>query len=214
MLNSKYKAVIFDFDDTLVESYVQKWAQYKHVAKKFYNVDLRDEAISKHWGKPFDLMITEIFRGIDTPENIKKLLRVVREDFLKKEQLGSMDVLKTLAGSGIKIAILSATNHDNVVEDLERFNFPINLLTSIQGANETIVHKPNPDVFLPLFDKLKEEGIRKEDIVCVGDSLDDLKAAEKAGIDFIAITTGLYSKEDFKNNGAENIINNIQEIIS
>ena len=34
----KYKAVLFDFDDTLVESRIQKWNQHKDVAKKFYNV--------------------------------------------------------------------------------------------------------------------------------------------------------------------------------
>ena len=45
MSESKYKIVIFDLDDTLLESRVAKWAQHTYVAKKFYNIDLTEKLI-------------------------------------------------------------------------------------------------------------------------------------------------------------------------
>ena len=99
------------------------------------------------------------------------------------------------------------------MNDLNRLNFPVDRMSVVQGADETEVHKPDPNVFMPILDKLKKQGIEKEDIVYVGDSLSDLKATTAAGIDFIAVTTGLYSQEDFKNNGAEVIIKEIKEVV-
>ncbi len=84
----------------------------------------------------------------------------------------------------------------------------------IQGADEVSAHKPDPDVFLPTLKKLDQKGINnKKSILYVGDSLDDLKAAYGAGIDFIAVTTGLYSREDFLAAGAKVILSDIREIL-
>jgi phosphoglycolate phosphatase-like HAD superfamily hydrolase len=39
----KYRAVLFDLDDTLLKTSTIKWAHHKAVAKRFYNIDLTDE---------------------------------------------------------------------------------------------------------------------------------------------------------------------------
>ena len=48
------KAIFFDHDDTLVGTYIAKSAQHKYVAKKWYNIELTDEKIRKHWGMPLN----------------------------------------------------------------------------------------------------------------------------------------------------------------
>lgn len=211
MTKAKYKAVIFDFDDTLVETHVIKWEHHKTVAKKFYNIDLTEEVILKHWGKPLHILIPELYQHSDTYENMISAYVSIKNDFLKSIFNGSIETITTLLDHGIKVGLLSATNKDFLLDDLARFNFPINRLTVIQAAEDTSVHKPHPDVFLPLLNKLKEEGITNKDIVYVGDSIDDLQAAHGAGIDFIAVTTGLYSREDFKAEGVKMIVKYIKE---
>ncbi len=47
----------------------------------------------------------------------------------------------------------------------------------------------------------------------MGDSIIDCDAAQGAGIDFIAVTKGLYSKEDFKKRGVKVIIDDIREVV-
>lgn len=209
---SKYKAVIFDFDDTLVESREIKWAHHRYVAKKFYNIDLSDETFLKHWGKPLHTLMAELYQHSDTPENMMKNVLSVREKFLKKVYDGSIEVVEEIINRGIRVGVLSATSSKFLLDDLTRQGFPVKEMWT-QGSNDTEVHKPNGEVFRPMFDKLKEYNIEKKDIVYVGDSLIDLEATERAGIGFIAITTGLYSAEDFKKNGAKIIIKDVKEVL-
>lgn len=213
MSTSKYKAVIFDFDDTLVESRAQKWAQHTHVAKKFYNLDLTEDKIREHWGKPLDILVGELYSHSDSLENMFKALGSTRGGYLKKIYPESLNTIETLLGNDVKVGILSAVTRDFLIEDLGSFGFPIERFAIIQSADETKVHKPDPDVFIPLLTQLKEEGIKGTEIVYVGDALRDLEAAHGAGIDFIGVTTGLYSEKDFKKAGAKVVIDNIKEII-
>ena len=216
MPQSKYKVVIFDFDDTLVESRPFKFAHHKAVAKKFYNIELTDKDISEQWGKPLNTVIDNLYKSSDTIENMHKALISVRDDFLKKEYDGSVETVNTLLENKIKIGVLSATNRKYIEEDLKRLNFPLENFFVIQGADETSVHKPSGKVFDKIFEKLgllvDGENIKKEEIVYVGDSLDDYMASADAGIDFIGITTGLYSETDFATKGADKIVKSIKEI--
>jgi len=207
------KAVIFDFDDTLVESRLVKWAHHKFVAKKFYDIDLMDEDIRPHWGKPLHTLVSILYKDRDTKENMYDALISVREDFRKKPYKYSSDVVSSLLTNGIHVGVLSATNKKFLFLDLQDAGFPVDKMIAIQGADETDVHKPNPEVFRPILARLEMEGIKKEETIYVGDSLDDFTAATLAGMGFIAVTTGLYSREDFEKNGATCIVNNIQEII-
>lgn len=212
MPKPKYKAVIFDFDDTLVKNRLIKYQHHKTVAKKFYNINLTEETFLKHYGKALNTLIRELYQDSDTLENMIAANVSIRNDFLKKAYSESVNVVTALLDHGIKVGVLSATNKNFIVDDLARLSFPVDRMSVIQGADETEVHKPDPGVFLPLLKKLKKAGITKKDIVYVGDSLNDLQAATRAGINFIAITTGLYSEEDFKAKGAKVIIKDITEL--
>jgi phosphoglycolate phosphatase-like HAD superfamily hydrolase len=209
---SKIKAVIFNLDDTLIETHPQIWKLHKHVAKNFYNVELTDEKLRQHWGKPLDRLMEELYEFSDTVENMLAALMSVSHKFPVSVKDGSVDVINKLHDRGLKIGIVSATSRTFMNKHLTNFNFPIDKFTFIQTAEDTKIHKPNPDVFLPTFKRLLEDGVGKGEIVYVGDSMDDFKAATAAGIDFIAITTGIYTEEDFKKNGAKNIVSDIKEV--
>lgn len=213
MLKPKYKAVIFDFDDTLVESRAVKWAQHKHVAKNFYNIDLKDEDLRKHWGKPIHVLAHEIYQGKDSWEKMHANLVATRPEFPKIPYTESRNVINELLSKDIRVGILSATFTEDIEEDLKRHDFPVERIL-VQGADMTEVHKPDPGVFLPLLEILTLEDIQNKDIVYVGDSVDDLKAATLAGLDFIAVTTGLYSESEFKKNGAQIIVYDIKDILN
>jgi phosphoglycolate phosphatase len=210
----KYKAVIFDFDDTLVESRAVKWAHHKHVAKKFYDIDLTDEDIKPHWGKPIHELVKILYKSSDTLENMYEALISVRESFRKKTYPGAQEVMAKLLNSEVKIGIVSATNRKFLFNDLAEDAFPIDKMFLIQGADNSEFHKPDPRVFNDAITILEKAGVLRNETVYIGDSLSDLAAAHGAGINFIAVTTGLYSKEDFVKAGAEVIINDINEVVS
>ncbi len=212
MVKGKYKAVIFDFDDTLTKTHLVKWAHHKATAKKFYNIDLTEETIRKHWGKPLQVLIPELYGKAQDYEKMLGDYISLKDEFLKGETEGAKETVQTLLDKGVKVGILSATNKDLLLDDLKRLGFPVEHFAEIQGAEDTSVHKPEPEVFLPILKKFAEHGVKKEEIVYIGDSLDDYLSATGAGLDYIGITTGIHSEEDFKKAKAKKIIKDIREL--
>jgi phosphoglycolate phosphatase-like HAD superfamily hydrolase len=115
---------------------------------------------------------------------------------------------------GIAVGIVSATYKQNLVDDFERLKFPYQQFFLIQGSDEIDFHKPDPAVFTEALKLLGEKEIEKKDIVYVGDSVDDCKAALAAGIDYIGLTTGLYSEAELKALGADKVATNIGDILN
>lgn len=209
----KYKAVIFDFDDTLVESREKKWAHHKYVAKKFYNRDLTDDDIRVHWGKPLAVLLADLYQSGDTVHNMHKALIDTKADFEKDAFLGSKELINVLLDSKVEVGVVSATFKIHLTDDFERLGFPHERFAVIQGSDEVEFHKPDHRVFLKVFEKMSEKGIQKSEIVYVGDSIDDCKAALGAGIDFIGLTTGLYNEKEFKKLGADKVVHNISSVL-
>lgn len=209
----KYKAVIFDFDDTLVETHAIKFEHHKAVAKKFYNIDLTREKFLEHFGKPFNTLISELYNHSDTLENMVTANLTLKHEYPKKIFPETLNVLNTLLNKDVKIGILTATNLSLVVDDLQRIGAPAERLTIIQGPEETDFHKPDPRVFEPLLARLEKMGIDKKDMVYVGDHINDYLAASGAGIDFIGVATGIFSEEELRSKGVKNIVGSLEEIL-
>lgn len=209
----KYKAVVFDFDDTLVESRIHKWKHHQYVAKKYYNLEITDGMMLQHWGKPFPKMVTDLYKNVDETPKIIERLWSTNELFHKIEIPEAIALIRKLVQEDVVVGILSSTVSEQINRDLKRLNFPTEKISFIQGAEETEVHKPDGKVFEPMFKKLERLGISKSEVVYVGDSLDDLNAATSAGIDFIGITTGLYTEKDLADNGARVVVKNIGELL-
>lgn len=210
---SKYKVILFDFDDTLVESRIQKWSHHKETAEKFYNTTITDEELRIHWGKPFTKMVGELYKNIEPTEKIIQKINSIKQNFAKKEIPEAKDLINNLYGSGKLLGIISATNTDLLIDDLNLAGFDIRKFTFLQGADLSKYHKPNPKVFDNIIEQLEKNGIEKSDVVYIGDSIDDFNAANQAGLDFIAITTGIYKVQDFLDLGSTKIYNHIKEIL-
>ncbi|MDP1846135.1 MAG: HAD hydrolase-like protein [Candidatus Moranbacteria bacterium] len=60
------------------------------------------------------------------------------------------------------------------------------------------LHKPNPEVFSRIISILLSEGVRREEILYIGDNITDFRAANGAGIYFVGVTSGgLTTRDDF-----------------
>ena len=208
----RYTAVIFDFDDTLVKSYVIKWAHHIESGKRFYGMKLTDADIKKHWGKPFTQMVKDIYGDIDTTEQLIKNIRSIESEFYKEAQEDAPQIVTRFLDAGIRIGVVSAADGAFVRKDLARLGFPVEQFMAVQGCEDTTTHKPDPAVFLPMFEILKAQGIDTKDIVYVGDSVDDVRAAHGAGIACVAIATGMYDKEALIHAGAKIVLDHIRQL--
>lgn len=76
------------------------------------------------------------------------------------------------------------------------FNLKDFLFTN--AAEDSKYNKPDPRVFSKPIKRLK---LNPKEILYIGDSIFDYIAAKKAGLKFIAVTTGSYKKVDFQKKG-------------
>jgi HAD superfamily hydrolase (TIGR01549 family) len=180
------KAIIFDFDDTLVRTKECKWDALKETGKRFYGLDITDEHISKFWGKPFDEMLSGVLMNADKYMNLKINYELVTTEFPMKAYDDALPVLNNLL-SKYKVGLLSSSSKPLLMNDLKLLNFPYDQFFYIQTYEDTQEHKPHPEVFSPILSTLKGLGIDKKELIYVGNAVIDFEAAKSAGIKFCAI---------------------------
>ena len=196
MKNESIKAIIFDHDDTLVSSIRAKWLQHKYIARTFYEKTLLDEDIRLHWGKPLTVLIKHLY-GTDNIEMAMTYNIATRKDFPKSLFEDTIKTLKNLRKRKMKIGLVTATTQSSLTNDFKTLHISEKLFDYIQTEDDTIYHKPDPRVFGPTLNWLSENEIKREEVVYVGDGLNDMKAAQGAGLEFIGVGTGLTSLEEF-----------------
>lgn len=205
------KAILFDFDDTLVQTKVIRFEAVKHTAKKFYNLSLTDEHISKHWGKPFAEMMLEIFNHVDTSENIIERYKSILPEYPNKPYPETLDTINALK-VGYKLGIVSSSSTELIISGLKNVGIDPSQFDYIQGAEKSEFHKPDGRVFEPSLLFLQQLNISRDQVVYVGDSIDDFAAAKSADIHFIGVHGRTISKEDFDKVEARSI-SSLKEIV-
>jgi len=208
---SKLKAVIFDIDGTLMDNneyHKMAWMQYlegqgrKMTDKEFkenvsgrtnldavehiYDKKMSDEEASKYY-----LAKEEIYRRLYKP-----YICPIH---------GLLEFLKDLQDHGIVMAIATSGIQVNIDFMFEHIPIKQYFKTVIQSKDIT-KGKPDPEIFMKAAEAV---GFPPENCVVFEDSLAGVKAAKKAGIKVVALTTS-EKKEDLKK--ANLVIKNYNEI--
>lgn len=178
------KLIFFDFDGTLAES-----AQIKTGAfgKLFENTGKRDEIVRYHLAnagvsryEKFDYIYKNILGEPLSAQKKKELgeefSRIVFEEILKAPMVkGALEFLQKHCKSD-RLYVVSSTPHAELLEILEKRN----LKKYFREAVGAPVKK-----FQSIKDIIAKEGAGADDAVMVGDSTEDMKAAQIAGVRFV-----------------------------
>lgn len=206
------KVVLFDHDDTLVGTIESKWAQHKHIARTFYGKELSDEEIKQHWGKPFSALLGLLY-GTDDIDTAMKHNKATHKDYPKTLRDDTLATLEALRASGRKTGIITATADFSLHHDLKSLGIPERLFDYIQTEEKTAYHKPDHRVFEPALNWLEKNAVKPAETLYVGDGLHDMKAALGAGFEFIGITTGLTTSEEFAASDSR-VIARLRELVA
>lgn len=204
LIADNIKAVIFDFDDTLVGTYRPIWNMHRHIAKKYYGIELTDETILKHWGQPINVLAKHYYQTDDPEQGVAYILKE-NVNFPKEKFDHTIPLLQKLRGKGLKTGIVTASHLNLVDGDFITANLTKDMIDYIQTADDTDVHKPDPAVFNPLLSWADRHGIRKNEILYIGDGLHDMNAALSAGLSFLGVATGLVTISDFEGHDVRSI---------
>lgn len=208
----KYKAIIFDCDDTIIATAKTRWAILIRTAASFGHV-LDEATIRAAWGSPFNELIRTIVPTIDFEDFVaayRSELRALQPEPTR----GAKELLAYLSGRGVQMQIITSSSRDLIVQELEQLEL-LKYFSNISGYEQTQYHKPDPRVLHSMIDRLESEGYQRDDILYIGDAVRDFEASAGNGIGFIAVLSGLDTKEGFLSAGLtpERIVDSLQDLL-
>ncbi|MEI7579608.1 MAG: HAD family hydrolase [bacterium] len=208
-----YKALIFDLDDTLMQTF--KTASQLHIdaAKTFYNIDITVQDLKRVWGLPFPKMIATLIQLPESFEEFYKKFKVLKLQYPIQTHYHVIPTLNHLKSS-YSTGILTAASLDLVNILLQESGLNKQLFDFVFTAEDSKYHKPDPKVFINVENELRKFQIKNNEAIYIGDSIQDYFATQSTGINFVGVTTGLYDKAGLMQVGipAENILKGVAEL--
>lgn len=196
------KAVIFDFDDTLVHSGQTSYDTHCQTAKALGLPKPAWKTFLKFWGKPWHSMVLALFPDYDPNKFIAKYLQL-RKKAKYPLITGALDTIDFLYEHKIKMGILSNKPSDQLWERIHHTALKSKAFSFVFGEQDTTFMKPDSRVFWDVLNKLKKYNIRLDEILYVGDLTVDYFAARGAGIRFVGVLSGFHDKKKFLKEGAD-----------
>jgi len=187
-----FKMVIFDFDGTLVDSAPGIWKTANEMAKLYGRKPVSMKEVTTAVGTGLDNFMEDVFPLQLKQHSMEEMLSTYRRIYKKSFAYGLKvfknvrNTLKYITDRGIRTAIVSNKLKKYVDEicryaGIERY-FDITL-----GSESVKKLKPNPE---SVFYIIKKFGVKKENVIMVGDSQYDVMTAKNAGIASAFIAQG------------------------
>lgn len=195
------KAIIFDYDETLVKTMDSRIPAYIDLANK-YGIKLTPKQIRSALGKPYEEFIKTLYGDVDTVESIVSKYQVMIKNYPMLPYEGAIETVKLLSNR-YKVGILSGVKRKLMLEDLKKLKFPIEKFFYVQCGDDTVVHKPDPRAFEPIIKELRKLDVKPNEALYVGDDLRDFEASTKAGMQSVGICGHTTSDKEFEKAGAD-----------
>lgn len=195
------EAIIFDIDGTLLDS-VDLHAQAWQEAFRHFGHDIPFSEIRSQIGKGGDQLLP-VFLSEDELKKKGKELDEFRGKLFKGKYLprvkpfpGVRELFQKVKANGQRVALASSAKGDEL-ESYERIAHIEDLVEVETSSADAKRSKPHPDIFEAALDRLGH-GIRREDVVIVGDSPHDGEAAKRAGIRMVGVLCGGFPEQDLR----------------
>ena len=186
------KAIITDFDGTLVNTFEANWRAYE---KAFSEVGLSIslEEYKGIYGMRFDdFMRTVAIEDADVAKRIRDLKTLYYPDFFDKivPNKRLIDELVNFRRTGGKTAIASTARKENLMNVLEHFHWG-GLFDLIYSADDVKKGKPDPEIYLKTMQQL---GVTSEETLIYEDSEVGVQAAAASGAQYIRVNKEWFEK--------------------
>ena len=209
------KAVIFDKDGVLVETFYLYYRAYKKIFSEL-GINITRNDIAKRYGMKGAEIIKQIMneRRINIKEKQLKELtnkkdRLYYEMAEKKLELlpGVIKLLIYLKNKNYKIGIASSASKEIIEQLLRVMKIKKYFDATISGL-EVNSSKPHPEIFLECAKRLK---VKPEECIVIEDSVHGIEAAKRAGMKCIAVATGQHSREELQKMKPDLLLNTLKE---
>jgi HAD superfamily hydrolase (TIGR01549 family) len=214
------KAVIFDLDDTLVESTVN-YGKFKRLVidritdrgedRCEYSLDETIVVILSRYEKA--MKEKGLSKG-EIASRLAELDRIMDEVELESVEetvaiRGAADVLDHLRRNGVKVGILTRGCQEYATAAL-RTTSMLDMVDALECRNSDTKAKPDPESYLKLVSQL---GVRKDETLFVGDHPIDAQCASNATVPFVGVLSGDVPEEVLRRSGSMAVFRDVGEML-
>lgn len=188
----RFPAVLFDLDGTLADSSGELIASVHHALAQVDGREPPDrDTILMEVGKPLEVILRELGYP-NGPEDARRFADSYREHFAANcgREAGLFpyvaEVLDALREAGARLAIVTTKHQEQAELTVARLGIA-DRFDYVRGWLEGRKHKPDPEPFLDAAARL---GVEPGEALVVGDTEQDILAAQAGGMTSVAVTWG------------------------
>lgn len=191
---ARLKAVLFDNDGTLVDSYELLMECFRFATREVLGEPLPDEVIREKIGQPLAVQVLDF---TDDPEKQQGIVDAYRaRNAVVHDQMiapfpDTCASLARLHDEGFLMGVVTAKRHETAWHGLEVVG-AAPYLSCLVGADDCTPNKPDG---APVRMACQILGVAPADCAYVGDSPYDAMSANDAGCISIAVTWGMFPEE-------------------
>jgi HAD superfamily hydrolase (TIGR01549 family) len=202
---------ILDVDGTLVDT------NYHHAIAWFRAFERNDVVlpiwrIHRHIGMGGDQLVAAL-AGDEVEERLGEDIRDAESELYKeligevRTMEGSRELIEDLREAGNQVVLASSAKDWEVEHYIELLDAAeiVDAWTTSADVENT---KPEPDLIKAALAKLDGDG----EAILIGDTVWDVKAAKRAGVETLAVLTGGFSEQELRDAGAREVYESVEEL--
>ena len=180
-------------DGTLTQTNQLIYDSFNYIAHKYAGRTYTVPEITAMFGPPEEGSLLAIVSPEQIDEVMKDYLAFYRAHHNELAQIypGIEDILRSLKESGRKLALFTGKGIHTAMITLQEFHIE-KYFDFIVTGNDVVKHKPSSEGLLKIMEHFT---LQPDELLMVGDSVSDVKAAHEAGVTIAAVVWDSYAKE-------------------
>lgn len=215
------KAYFFDMDGVLFDSMPNHAIAWEEVMKQ-HQLPFTAYDCYLNEGRTGESVIREAMwtaRNRDaTPDEIATIYSEKSAYFTMLEQKsggtptisGVADVLQYIQSRGHQIWVVTGSGMRSLLDNLNAVLPPVFQRDRMITAFDVVKGKPDPEPYLKAWER---SGLAKEQCVVIENAPLGVRSAKAAGLTVYAVNTGILTREDLLQAGADKVFDSMQELL-
>lgn len=181
-----YPVLIFDLDDTLIESFPEYVRMHQRIAA---DLGWRHPSMAElvHYGPTWEATLARLWPDRELAPFLDRY-EAVADEHSYPSIAGVPTVMSGLRERGHSLWIVTKRSRKRLSQRMRQAGLAEDLFDGIFAYEDQPVSKPDPRCFEPVWDALG--GRASARAIYVGDREDDWLAARGAGVQFVGVRTG------------------------